>query len=148
MMDVAVRQLLGPRQRFQVEGPVWRGTAFRGGVRLNEDWQRGYYHISNAQFSTESLISDARELIERVRYEAYGKARHLPRLALSGSFTLNDRHLGVEHPAGAGLSADAEGWSGPVLAPGGWRGQPLWAYAFAVQGRAAPSPRGRNSVVE
>ena len=52
------------------------------------------------------------------RFEAYDKSRHLPRLHLNGSFSINDRNLGLEHPAGAGLSADAEGWSGPFA--GSW----------------------------
>ncbi len=70
---------------------------------LGEDWERGYYHITNVQFSTESLISDACELIERVRYEAYGKARHgWPEdLDGGGSFGAADRAIGDDHVPGS-----------------------------------------------
>lgn len=76
---------------------------------LGEDWQRGYYHITNVQFSTETLISDARELIERVRYEAYGKARHgwAEDFDGNGSVTQTDRDIGVMCDAGA-IMGDAE----------------------------------------
>ena len=38
-----------------------------------------YYHITDPLFSTVAIIDDTNGLIERVTYDAYGKARHHPR---------------------------------------------------------------------
>lgn len=51
--------------------------------------------------------------IDSFRSKAYGKARHLPRLDmdLNGSFSINDRNLGLEHPAGKTIG-DSYAWPG------------------------------------
>ena len=38
-----------------------------------------YYHITDPLFSTVAVIDDSANLIERVTYDAYGKARHHPK---------------------------------------------------------------------
>ena len=39
-------------------------------------WDDTYFHITDVQFSSGAMIDDTSKLIERVEYDAYGKARH------------------------------------------------------------------------
>ncbi|MBX3364912.1 MAG: DUF2778 domain-containing protein [Phycisphaeraceae bacterium] len=64
-----------------------------------------YPHITNVQFSTESLISDVCKLVERIRYEAYGRARHSwpEDLDEDGTFWFIDRNIALDHIAGSSI---------------------------------------------
>ncbi|MBX3365483.1 MAG: hypothetical protein KF866_12065 [Phycisphaeraceae bacterium] len=71
----------------------------------------GYSHITNVQFSTESLISDVCKLVERIRYEAYGRARHSwpEDLDEDGTYWFIDRNIALDHISGSAIG-DSGSW--------------------------------------
>lgn len=67
-------------------------------------YERVYYHLTDAQFSTVAIIDDAAKVKERVDYTPYGVAMHRHRADFTGERLINvDEQLGVLGNWGVGI---------------------------------------------
>jgi len=56
---------------------------------------RHYYHITDPLFSTVAVLDETNALVERITYDAYGKARHHPRWDIDRDGQVNGTEISV-----------------------------------------------------